>query len=567
MFASIKCIGAPFIQQQPGQLRASSSLKQGQRKWNQSLTPFIYHTLVAQEDWSTKDDFPSLPILVKNAHSVRCLTLKTTVGLAPFLEQCTHLKTLVVYGEIFSKQQQQHDLWTELTELVRRSPLIERVFLGFDTQHSPSTEFLQALSEACPNMSRYESSQGKYKDQDQVEALMGLMRRINAFSTRYECFTNIPVDTTGAFPHMRELTLKDAKGLTTQSQVDLVCQCPNLEHLKWTVCRDTFFPVEQFCERVPAACSNLRKLQMDGCGIPYPGDLGRIISSLTQLELLAFCGTAILKGTFRSMERHFRTMRSVDIADCFAVKSWMVQETLESCPLLETLKCPYLLMNDVSVGKPWVSLRLKHLRVHFRVSSLYGEVYSLEQFATFEALARLTELQVLDTSSISDRDCPEGLCYKQDLGLSRLEALRKLTALNVGNTGQYLDFEDLRWMRAHWPLLTHMEGTFHRDWTQHELLTRELREYGIDVPDQQKPDAPGSPWAFDPDEDRCDTEEEEDEDSMYEYSDDDDAGEGQETLGAGDDAQGGIAMEGGIGGAQGIAGDAGIAPSYSDDEH
>ncbi|KAF9902155.1 hypothetical protein EC991_005235 [Linnemannia zychae] len=496
------------------------------RQWNQSLTPLIFRTITAQENWSTAKDFPSLSSLIKNAHFVRSLTLKTTVGLTPFLERCTRLKTLVVHGDIFSKQQE--DIWIELTCLVRNNPLIERIFLGFNRQHSPSTAFLQALAEACPSLKRYESSQGKYEDQEQVEALMRVLRQIRSVSTRYECFTNIPVDTTGAFPNMRELTLKDAKGLSTQSQVDLVCHCPNLEHLKWTVCRDTFFPVQQFCARVPAACPKLRKLQMDGCGIPYPSDLSKILNSLTQLELLAFCGTAIFPRTFRSMERHFRTLRSLDVADCFAVKSWMVQATLEGCPLLETLKVPYLVMRDVEVGKPWVSLRLRQLHVHFRVTVVWGPEFIAQHIATFRALSRLTELQVLDTSAF-DPEGPMGLQYQINLGLASLKTLGKLTVLNMSNTSQTIEAEELKWIKGHWPLLAKMEGIFHHSWEQHELITKELRGCGIDVPEQKRPDRdcesnPRTTWAFDASHDReseegemSDYDEYEDEDDGYEY--------------------------------------------------
>ncbi|KAF8939365.1 hypothetical protein BGZ47_008179 [Haplosporangium gracile] len=490
------------------------------RQWNQSFTPLIFRTITVQEDWTTAKDFPSLPFLIKNAYWVKSLTLKTTVGLAPFLEQCTRLKTLVVHGDIFCKQQD--TIWAELTSLVRHNPLIERIFLGFNRQNSPSTEFLRAVSEACPNLNRYESSQGKYEDQEQVEALMKVLRRIKSVSTRYESFTNIPVDTTGPFPHMQDLTIKDAKGLSIQSQVDLVCQCPLLRHLKWTVCRDMFFPIQQFCDRIPAACPNLRKIQMDGCGIPYPCDLSRILNSLNQLELLAFCGTAIFSRTFRSMERHFRTLESLDLADCFSVKSWMVQEILEGCPLLEILKVPYLIMSDVEVGRPWVALRLKQLRVHFRTTVLWGVKYISEHEATFRALNRLADLEILDVSCFDLRS-PAGLHFQLNLGLASMGMMRKLTFVNMHNTEQIIANEELNWIKKHWPHLTKVEGIFHNDWDQHRVVTKDLREYGVEVPDQVRPDPDredGS-WAFDPHQDRDETDNEEmegdHENADYEY--------------------------------------------------
>ncbi|KAG9062052.1 hypothetical protein KI688_006774 [Linnemannia hyalina] len=495
------------------------------RQWNQSFTPLIFPNITAQENWTTAKDFPPLSTLIKNAFWVRSLTLKTTVGLAPFLDQCTRLKTLVVHGDIFSKQQD--TIWTELTSLIRHNPLIERIFLGFDRQNSPSIEFLQALSEACPSLNRYESSQGKYGDQAQVEALMKVLRRVKCASTRYESFTNIPVDTTGSFPHLQELTIKDAKDLSTQLQVDLVCQCPHLQHLKWTVCRDMFFPIQQFCDRIPAACPNLRKLQMDGCGIPYPCDLSRILNSLSQLELLAFCGTAIFSRTFRAMERHFRTLQSLDLADCFSVKSWMVQEVLESCPVLETLKVPYILMSDVEVGRPWVALRLKHLRVHFRTSKLWGTKFIREHETIFRTLGKLADLEILDVSCFNPRG-PAGLQFRLYLGLAGMGMLRKLMFVNMHYTDQNIGNQELDWIKKHWPHLTKAEGIFHSVWKQHEVVTKELREFGIEVPDQERPDpdSQGSSWAFDARQDREGTDnedmDEDQEDTEYEDFDTED---------------------------------------------
>jgi hypothetical protein len=259
---------------------------------------------------------------------------------------------------------------------------------------------------------------------------------------------------------------------------------------------------------------------MDGCGIFYPSDLSKILDSLTQLELLAFCGTAISSKTFRSMRPHFWTLQTLDIADCFEVKSWMVQATLEGCPLLETLKVPFLIMHDVEVGKPWVSLRLKHLQVHFIVSEQWD--FNAQHKMTFRALGRLTELQVLDTSSF-DPEGPMGLHYQLDLGLASLETLGKLSVLRAINTMQIIEAEELNWIKGHWPLLTKIEGTFHHDWKQHELVVEELRAIGIEVAEQRRPnvDYGLTLRAFDPRLEEESEDEEVAEDDEYEDGSDD----------------------------------------------
>jgi hypothetical protein len=70
-----------------------------------------------------------------------------------------------------------------------------------------------------------------------------------------------------------------------------------------------------------------------------------------------------------------------------------------------------------------------------------------------------------------------------------------------------------------------MEGIFHRDWDLHEMVTRELRELGVEVPNQVQPEGPRSPWAFDPRQDRDETDNESidgDEEDYDYYSSDND---------------------------------------------
>ncbi|KAG0312360.1 hypothetical protein BGZ99_009572 [Dissophora globulifera] len=497
------------------------------RQWKESFTPHIWTTVIVPEAWESSPAFPPLDLLQKNARFVRELTLQTSQGLSSFLENCSSLKTLVVYGKHVIEPQP--GLWVELTDLIRRNPLLEWIVLGFDRTSGPSASFLQALPEACPNLKRYESSRGKYNDPAQVEALMRAFSHMSTVSTRYEEFANSPQFKQWTFPRLYELTLKDAKGVCTQSQVDFVSRCPNLRHLKWSLCRETMMPVQEFCERVPTACPLLCQLQMDGCGLPDPDDVGRLVDSLSRLELLSLCGNRITNRTFSSLGRHFGTLQSLDVIDCFYVKSWMVQQILENCPNLIKLAMPVLRMRDIVQGKDWAAVRLRHLQVNLvqTLSTTMKSVEVEEQWTTFERLSKLTQLRHLAVGSRSWTR-REGLIFRMDCGVDQLKTLTKLRVLDLGHSCQRMEETDVAWITTHLENLIKVEGVFYPDAQRHEELARRMRLLGMDVPVADVPetffDNPVlSDWEDDDEEDDEDEYEDEYDYAYEEYE------EGEET--------------------------------------
>ncbi|KAF8924820.1 hypothetical protein BGZ58_001397 [Dissophora ornata] len=471
-----------------------------------------------------------MPILQKNAHFVRSLTLKASDGLAPFLQRCTGLKTFVLFGKHIETPNP--ELWAQFTDLIWQNPLMEWIVLGFgfDRTTAPSIAFLKALPLACPNLKRYESSRGKYDHPEQVEALMQAVSRIKTVSSRYEYFVNIPSFKRWTFPHLFEMALKDATGLSPGSQVDLVCQCPNLKLLKWTVGRETLFPVQDFCERVPAACPKLRQLHIDGCGLPDPEDIGRMLDTLSHMEQLVLCGSRITKRTFGCLGRHFETLQTVDIIDCFDVKSWMVQQILESCPNLTKLASPVLRMHDIVTGKDWAAVQLRHFQVNVERSHSMPESIE-EHWATFRQLSRLRWLQHLTVGSLKWTR-RSGLLFRIDYGMDQLKSLTKLKILDLGGSCQRMDEGEVVWIGAHLDNLTKIEGIFSLDWERHLDLTMRLCELGLDVPEKDMPETfYGESMSGDEEEDGYgeEGEEEEEDDEYYDvYEEEDGQAEGGE---------------------------------------
>ncbi|KAF9962480.1 hypothetical protein BGZ72_004849 [Mortierella alpina] len=455
------------------------------RQWHQSFSPFLYSSVLVHDNWSDSPSFPTLDVLQKHASSVRSLSLHTTTGLAPFLHRCTNLKTLAIYKGVFSTPEPKElwEQWIGLTLLIQQNPMLEWILFGLERKTSPPTEFLQALVQSCPNLRRFESSQGIYDTRDQAEALLQVMTRVEQVSARYEYFINIPMIDRWHFPKLWELTMKDIKGLSTQSQVDLMCQCPNLKTLKWTVSKESQFPVSEFCERVPLACPKLAQFHTDGYSVPDPKDLSRIMASLPRLEYLMLCANRITPTVFGSLTRHFATLETLDVVDCFGFKSWMIQQVLETCPNLVKLSSSHLLMKDIVLGKPWVATRLRFLELDLKPSSRKANEAVVEHCATFKQLSKLTQLQALATGA-QGMTAKAGIRFQLDYGLAQLSTLTQLKELTLKRSYQRMGAKDVEWFGTHMKQLQKIEGIFDWDWEWHQDIANMFRSFGFEVPEQ-----------------------------------------------------------------------------------
>lgn len=503
------------------------------RRWNRSFLPILWQTIHLDPGWQHSPSSPSGPLLAKYSHFIRSLQVKTTDGLNDYFGTCTNLKTLMIYGD----QPDKDRLWADLTWLIQRNPSIEWIIFGLNLQTGPSPEFLRALPDACPNLKRYESSQGRYDQPAQVEALLEVFSRIKTASSRNEYFTpllapgspseesstapytpspGLPLMKSRTFPHLWELTLKNASGLDISSQLDLVCQCPSLKSLKWTVRPEHALPSQEICERIPVACPKLSRLQMDGCGLPYPDDIGRIVGSLPQLDRLILCGIDITPNAFTAVRKHFHTLHTLDLLDCLSVESWMIQEILERCPTMVTMMAPSILMRDIEAGQGWVALGL----THFQVTLVATHPSDMEEqqavWAEFGKLTRLRELHV----GGHRRRTRHGLEILLDAGMDRIRSSTKLTKLSIGAACQKMTIEEAKWMIFHLENLKYLEGYFPPTWWSTEVPLH-LEKSGIVVKMEEKP------WE-DADTQVDDDDDDDDYGSDYDYDYEDDDGDENE---------------------------------------
>ncbi|KAF9585658.1 hypothetical protein BGW38_001343 [Lunasporangiospora selenospora] len=460
------------------------------QQWHASFLPFLWRRCDITADWTPEGPAasPSLDVLIRNARFIRELQLQTTNGISDFLERCVSLRVLIVHGK--QPASAGDALWTELSALVRRNPSLEWIVFGLYLENSPSAKFLEALVQSCPRLRCYESSQCRYDDPAQMDALMKIITSVEQIVSKFEHFVNVPFNTPDVLPNIRQLILKDARGFCTMTQLDLVCRCPNLEDLKWCVGRDAIFPIQEFCERIAKACPKLRSFHTDSFGLQGPNDLMKILDALPPLETLLLYGMVINRNIYTALRRHFATLQTLDIIDCFYVKSWMAQDILESCPNLVKLAISKLLLRDIVQGKDWVTHKLEDFSVHIIADS--DSV--ADQWITFGQISKLTQLRRLRISTSSWSNRVGNFRFRLESGVDQLKTLIKLRELGLGGHAQEMSPED--------------------------DLSRRLRSFKIDLKVDEEGEEPTC-YSYMEDDDDDDDDEEDEEEDYYDYDDDD----------------------------------------------
>ncbi|KAI7823519.1 hypothetical protein BC939DRAFT_451237 [Gamsiella multidivaricata] len=103
--------------------------------------------------------------------------------------------------------------------------------------------------------------------------------------------------------------------------------------------------------------------------------------------------------TFPAMQRHFATIRFLDISMIPSDSSWMVQTIMTSCPLLEDFSGDVIRVLDMMEGAPWVCFGLQILRLVFEVdpeNRTPGRTKKDQCLFAYRQLSRLSRLRELD---------------------------------------------------------------------------------------------------------------------------------------------------------------------------
>jgi hypothetical protein len=178
-------------------------------------------------------------------------------------------------------------------------------------------------------------------------------------------------------------------------------------------------------------------------------------------------------------ERHFGSLRSLCLGYACDFPGEMALKALQECTNLEVFEIESLCLKDFRSTSPgvWACLGLKCLRVSFESEPADIEDPEADMLL-FEQLSRLTSLQELEMRRCAgypiDFTKVPVLKLRLNSGLALLSTLTRLVVVNVTETDQEMQSEDVEWMLEHWPLLKQLRGQLSSDACTEDRLVRLL---------------------------------------------------------------------------------------------
>ena len=257
-------------------------------------------------------------------------------------------------------------------------------------------------------------------------------------------------------------------------------RCPNLTALEWRT-SITRFPGQRLVEALSQnTWPNLESFQLTGTNFEDEKS-ALILQHLPPLHVFRLSNILLSELSFgRLQERHFSTLRILDLNGCASFTSEMVLSVLSGCPLLEDLSAPYFAASDLRQSEParraWICLGLRRLKVYITRDREHPDADQL----VFEQLSKLVQLEELELGDdplsdlhgdlAKDLRSQGALQLRLDSGLGRLAGLKSLYAVEFHGTAQMMRVQEMEWMVENWPELQEVSGKLSGNSEMHVVL-------------------------------------------------------------------------------------------------
>jgi len=306
------------------------------------------------------------------------------------------------------------------------------------------------------------------------------------------------------FPKLRKLALNCLIGTDLVSQLEwLICVCPMLQILEWTLRQTTRFPVQFKHRFVGLTWPELDSITIKGhlddvTHDDYKSILEAAPRPFKVLDLKIEYLTPDLITLLR--QSHFETLTKMDLSlavgalnpRCYVMGiPCLVQEVLQSCPLLEHITAKTITANVIINGEPWVCLGLKEFKVMIDMEFWKTEPELQSRcHPAFAQLGRLEQLRVLDLrrhNLFPRKRAYYPLPLELRLGLGQLSRLENIEVIGFHGS-QDIRMTDLEWMLRSWPYLVTIYGgqlsrkrsrTFKGVYVRNLLLVSMLNSRGV----------------------------------------------------------------------------------------
>ncbi|KAG0347123.1 Cofactor of BRCA1 [Podila humilis] len=176
--------------------------------------------------------------------------------------------------------------------------------------------------------------------------------------------------------------------------------------------------------------------------------LANCLNLIPKLQSLTLRGGQLSELAFNALKRHFTTLTCLSVVGNPHVTGPMVQQVLESCPLLEEICASRIDALLILRGRRWQCLNLKRFRVCISVTPSHQHSITILSRMVFVQLARLTRLQELEIGKRSTKTRIQSLDLRLTSGLYQLAGLNDLRVIRYTGTIQ-------EYIQAIYPLLDH----------------------------------------------------------------------------------------------------------------
>ncbi|KAF9142225.1 hypothetical protein BG015_000997 [Linnemannia schmuckeri] len=285
---------------------------------------------------------------------------------------------------------------------------------------------------------------------------------------------------------VQDLRVHEIRNAEPERQLLFIKLFPNMTSLYWRRSGFTIkFPIRQMTsDLVAGAWPHLHSLELFG-DMMEDEDLAGLVRFMPRLERWRTTKTGFGPVALAAMERHFSTVREIDLRACESLTSPMIQHLLYSIPTLEYFSADRLCADDILQDPAWpCSLQLRTLKLFIDMGvskDVNSDEFKAQQVAVFDRLSMLRGLTVLQVSrNVAGPLRPpamRALRLQLSAGMSRLDKLCQLEELWF-IPGQVMEEKDVEWILKSFPRLRAMSFYMHGNYDKNEQLLKTMKAWG-----------------------------------------------------------------------------------------
>ncbi|KAF9171653.1 hypothetical protein BGX20_007178 [Mortierella sp. AD010] len=439
------------------------------KSWNSIFSRELYSSLEWYGVGSPRN--PTNEAIQAHAANIHFLIFKGSTLMDFPSRALTHLKSIQVSTPMWCPSTLNH-----LTTLLSpsRNSNLQSISLNISSQadYNPSGALLSGLR-GCPALKSVQLSRLKFRPRD-INSFFNLCAGLyNASVVDSQMFFDTTAQWPNSFPFLQTLHL-DAS-FKTPFTVEILGRCSVLEHLLVDL-QIKIHKTPEIGRAIEADCPRLHKLTITSSHLNLD-DLAPIVQGCRRLTSLTIPKSGFGPNSFLALRQHFQHLTHIDADRTTGLKSQNIQEIMDSCSRLITLKACMMYARDIFASdRMWACKRLESLTLLIcAIQNNYDNARIMLR------LSRLKRLRVLGIGSERsyDQQGHHGLSFTLEDGLGHLSTLAQLRTLRFVGLKQQLKPGDIQWMLNSWPRLSAVSGVLHTNEYQRPVIDTMLRNRHI----------------------------------------------------------------------------------------